>query len=417
MRGSGGLVFRRLDFAAAAVSVLLMAAQALAAITFDNSYYSPRNKERAIRKSTSLIILHTTEAPSKSALRKLRDLGECHYCIDEAGRVFRIVDHRREAYHAGRSMWNNRVNVDSFSVGIEICGYHNKPLSAKQLQSLSELIGELKHIYKIADHNVLAHSHVAYGAPNKWQKRSHRGRKRCGMMFALPTMRTRLNLKTRPGSDPDVRAGRLVVGDPYLAQVLYGRNVPVAVASAAPSSAAVAAVPSGNVIEKGRSAWDIARDAYNDPTTLYTFPNGTKKYGNQIANFKQLPVGTRVTVRTDVRENRPETYQVIGVNGTAQDIARDEVRAASTIYIYPDGRYARGSQIKAADILKLPYGTKVLVGYSVGGPITPSRLASNICGNRWRSPDTFFLISGGLVPGNKIDDAKIPSGAMIFFKN
>jgi hypothetical protein len=391
------------------------AQNALAVITFDNSFYSQRNRDRPVRKSTTLIILHTTEAPARSALRKLSDLGECHYCIDDMGRVYRIIDHRREAYHSGRSMWNGRANVDEVSVGIEVCGYHDKPLTAAQYQVLGELIGELQSIYKIPDYNVLAHSHVAYGAPNKWQKRAHRGRKRCGMMFALPAVRARLNLKTRPSADPDVKAGRLVVGDDYLAQVLYGRTP---VLTAPPAAAAAAPPPEpADVIGKGRSAWDIARDAYNDPTTLYTFPDGAKKYGNQIANFKQLPVGTRVTVRADVRENRTETYQVIGVNGTAQDIAGEEVRAASTFYVYPDGRYTRGSQVGASDILKLPYGTKVLVRYAVGGPISPSRLATSICGNRWRSPDTFFLISGALVPGNKVDDSKIPAGAMIFFKN
>ncbi len=390
----------------------LVAAQAWAVIQFDNRYYSPRNRERSVRKATSLIILHTTEAPSRSALRKLSDLGECHYCIDEGGRVYRIVDHRREAYHAGRSMWNGRANVDEFSVGIEMCGYHNKPLSAAQYRSLADLIGELKHIYKIPDHNVISHAHVAYGAPNKWHKRSHRGRKRCGMMFALPSVRNRLNLKSRPASDPDVKARRLVVGDAYLTQVLYGRG-PAAVAA----GPAAIAKPDDNVIVKGRSAWDVARDAYNDKTTLYTFPDGSKKFGNQIADFKQLPVGTRITVRADVRENRLETYQVIGVNGKAQDIAGDEVRRFTTLYVRPDGKYVRGSQLSPEEVLKLPYGTKVLVGYSVGGPIAPNRLATAICGNRWRSPDTFFLIEGVLVPGNTVDDAKIPVGTMVFFKS
>jgi len=385
---------------------------AVAAIKFSNSYYSPRNRERPIRRSTSLIVLHTTEAPSSSALRKLRDLGECHYCVDERGIVYRIIDHRREAYHAGRSMWNGRANVDSFSVGIEMCGYHNKPLNAAQFRSLSALIGELQYIYKIPDHQVLTHAHVAYGAPNKWHRRSHRGRKRCGMLFALPAVRARLNLKSRPKSDPDVRARRLVVGDAYLANVLYG-STSVGQASAVPTLRAA----EENMIAKGRSAWDIARDAYNDPTTLYRYPDGSVKRGNQIANFKQIPAGTRVTVRADVRENRSETYQVIGVNGRAQDIAGEEARSASTVYVYPDGTYARGSQLSAASVLRLPYGTRVLTGYAIGGPVTASRKATDICGNRWRSAETFFLISGALVPGNKVDDSRIPVGTMLFFKN
>ena len=124
-----------------AVSVWLAVSSAFAVLTFDNSYYSSRNKERDVRKSTTLIILHTTEAPSRSALRKLSDLGECNFCINEAGRVFRIIDHRRESYHAGRSMWNGRSNVDEFSVGIEICGYHDKPLAAAQYTALAALLG------------------------------------------------------------------------------------------------------------------------------------------------------------------------------------------------------------------------------------------------------------------------------------
>jgi len=87
------------------------------------------------------------------------------------------------------------------------------------------------------------------------------------------------------------------------------------------------------------------------------------------------------------------------------------------VYVYPNGAYARGSQLRAEAVLKMPYGTRVLTGYAIGGPITSGRKATDICGNRWRSPDTFFLISGALVPGNKVDDSRIPVGTMLFFKN
>ena len=333
------------------------------------------------------------------------------FCINEAGRVFRVIDHRREAYHAGRSMWNGRSNVDEFSVGIEVCGYHDKPISAEQYRSLAALVGELKYIYKISDSCVLTHSQVAYGAPNKWQARSHRGRKRCGMMFALPSVRARLNLLARPAYDPDVKAGRLVIGDPFLAQVLYGSS-----RQGRPVVASVPLTPNANVISKGHGAWDIARDAYDDNTTLYVYPDGTRKYGNQIANFKAVPLGTKVTVNAPAC-NRPEKVQVVGINGRAQDIAGDEVLKASTVYVYPDGRYVRGAQLRPEEVLKLPYGTKVLLGYAIGGPISSSRSAVDICGTRWRSADTYFLIYGTLVAGNRVSDNKIPSGTMIFFKS
>jgi len=392
-----------------AAGLLLATSSAFGIVQYDNSFYSPRNRERPVRKSTSLIILHTTEAPSSSALRKLSDLGECNFCINEAGRVFRIIDYRRVAYHAGRSMWNGRCNVDDFSIGIEVCGYHNKPIAAAQYRALSELLAELKYRYKISDSCVLTHSQVAYGAPNKWYRTSHRGRKRCGMLFALPSVRARLNLKSRPAYDPDVRAGRLTNADAYLAKVLYG--------SASQSKQAVSyfSAPDSQTITKSRSAWDIARDAYDDATTLYVLPDGSRKRGNQIGNFKLLPLGTKVTVNA-ASENRTERARVIGDNGSAQDIAGDEVLRPSTIYVYPDGRYARGSQLTPDAVLRLPYGTKVLVGYAVGGPVSSTRKAIDICGNRWRASDTYFLIYGVLVAGSKVDDNKIPSGTMIFYK-
>jgi len=392
----------------AVISVLALPANAV--LKFSNSYYSQRNSERSIRASTSLIILHTTETSSAgSALRKLRDNGECHYFIDPSGVVCRIIDHRRVAFHAGRSMWQGQTNLDSFSVGIEIGGFHNKPFTQAQYQALAELIGELKYIYKIPDNRVLTHSQVAYGAPNKWHKRSHRGRKRCGMLLARPEIRKMLNLTSGPLFDPDVKAGRLVVGDPYLANVLYGttfqRQQAVTYINA----------PDSNLISPSRSAWDIARDVYNAPSTTYIFPNGTKKSGNQVVNFRLLPSGTRVVVGASA-DNPSESYQVIGAQGQAQDIAGAEVRLSSTIYIYPDGVYKRGHELTAESILKLPYGTKVLVGYAVGGPLSPSNLASQICGNQWKSADTYYLIAGSVIPGDKVDDKKMPAGAMLFYK-
>ncbi len=381
-----------------------------AVLKFSNSYYSPRNNERSIRSSTTMIILHTTETSSSgSALRKLRDNGECHYFIDPGGVVSRIIDHRRVAMHAGRSMWQGQTNLDNVSVGIEVGGFHNKAFTQAQYQALAELIGELKYIYKIPDSRVLTHSQVAYGAPNKWHKRSHRGRKRCAMLLARPQTRKLLNLTQGPLFDPDVKAGRLVVGDPYLANVLYGNIVQ--------QQQAVTYInaPDSNQISPSRSAWDIARDVYDAPSTTYIFPNGTKKFGNQVVNFRLLPTGTRVIVGAEA-DNPSESYQVIGQQGKAQDIAGAEVRLNSTIYIYPNGIYKRGHELTAEQILKLPYGTKVLVGYDVGGPISPSNLASQICGSQWKSADTYFLIAGAVIPGNKVDDKKIPAGAMIFYK-
>ena len=206
----------------ALVLVLLFFAKGASAIDASDRYRSPRNPERKIRKSTELIVLHTTEAPARSSLNKLSDRGEAHYCVTEEGRVYRIVDRDKEAFHAGRSMWRGKEDVDKFSIGIECVGYHNKPMGMVQINAIRELVKELQSMYSLSDDKVVCHSHVAYGAPNRWQKHRHRGRKRCGMLFAMPSVRAKLDLKSRPAVDVDVRAKRLTVGDDYLRRVLYG---------------------------------------------------------------------------------------------------------------------------------------------------------------------------------------------------
>ena len=200
---------------------LVFATSAFAGVSVNKRYRSALNSDRSVRKSTELIVLHTTEAPAKSSLRHTSERGLCHYCVVEDGTVYQIVDRHRVAFHAGCSMWNGKEEVDEFSVGIECVGYHNKAMPKKQLDAIRALVEELQKIYGIPDDRVVTHSQVAYGSPNKWHKCKHRGRKRCGMLFAMPSVRSYLKLKTRPLFDPDVRAKRLVVKDAYLNKMLY----------------------------------------------------------------------------------------------------------------------------------------------------------------------------------------------------
>ena len=203
-------------------AVVCIVAMQTAALEISNDFRSPRNPERALRKSTTLIVLHTTEAPAKSSLNKVSDRGECHFCVTETGKIYCIVDQNRIAYHAGLSMWKGKEDVDNFSVGVECVGHHNQPMSTVQLKAIAALVADLKKTYKLTDESVVVHSQVAYGSPNKWQKRKHRGRKRCGMLFATATVRRLLGLKARTTVDADVKAGRLIVADAYLNRVLYG---------------------------------------------------------------------------------------------------------------------------------------------------------------------------------------------------
>ncbi len=403
--------FRRLGWLLP--GLLWCAGSLSAAVPLLDTYYSPRNKERPLRKETRYIILHTTEGPSRGSGRKLAERGEAHYMIDESGRIYRVIDHRRVAYHCGRSMWEGRKNLDTCSIGIEMVGYHNRDATPAQYKALRELLVELRHIYRVPDRRVLTHSMVAYGVPNRWHRRSHRGRKRCAMRFALVDVRARIGLRDKPFSDPDVKAGRLAVGDPNLQRLLYS-------GSAAEQARAVAMYDQTetNVIGPGRSAWDVARDAYNRPETVYIFPNGTRRQGNQIGNWRAIPPGTRVLI-SGGDDNVPEPVRMLGRDGaTPGALAGAETDSATTFYIFPDGKCRSGDDLSAADFKCMPKGTRVLVGYRKDGPITARRRAFDICGTGWRAPDTYYLFPNGkLVSGSEIDPGRIPAKTMVLFKN
>ena len=269
-----------------------------AAIPIYPSYKFQRNSERPVRRETRFIILHTTEGPAKGSGEKLKRYGEAHYMIDEIGRVYEVVQLKRVAYHCGLSMWNGRTNLDECSIGIEMVGYHNKDLTAAQIASLKALIAELKRKYPgVSDDRILTHSMVAYGSPNQWHKRSHRGRKRCGMKMAGSSLRSRLGICAKPAYDPDVKARRLVVADKELFAILYSKATSAAAEKKAEDK--YNKTDGDNVVGPRRSAWDIARDAYNAPTTTYIFPNGTRKTGDKITDWKSMPRGTKVIVGDD----------------------------------------------------------------------------------------------------------------------
>ena len=374
--------------------------------------YSSRDRERPRRPHTNYIVLHTTEGPAAGSLRKVRRNGETHYFVDTGGHVYRIIRREKVAFHAGRSMWQGKVNLDNYSIGIEIVGYHNRLINAVQVGVVRELIAELQRIYVITDDRVLTHSMVAYGAPNEWHRKSHRGRKRCAMLLATSSMRRKLGLGRHPVYDPDVKAGRLVVGDPYLARVLYGS------AREQDRASERFASTDANVISATRSAWDIARDKYDSADTLYRFPDGRELRGNEIGKWKQIPPGTRVVI-AGLRGNERENVIAIVADGrSAKDIAGDEYAGSATIYFLPDGRVRSGEALAEAELTNLPAGTRMLVGYACGGYITASRSAFDVCGERWNFPSTFYRFSDGSIKaGNKVNENAIPKGTQIFFRN
>ena len=412
-------------------------------LSVSSKYRSPRNTQRRPRKTTRFIVLHTTEGAAKGSLEKLSANGECHYVVDTDGTLYLIVDKKLVAFHAGLSMWDGKTDLDGCSIGIEIVGRHDKEITAAQYATLRKLLSELKRTYEIPDRNVLTHSMVAYGNANHWHKYRHRGRKRCGMLLASPSARAKLGLQPGPSFDPDVKAGRLRNADPELARILYAKSAAVAAAPApkggvpaktsAPAAPAPPAAPprvqavakpapESNVIGPGRSAWDIARDRYDDASTVYTFPNGRRKTGAEITSkeWRTMPAGTVVEVDAagSAPENGNEGLLTIGVDGTADGLAGDAIASQSTFY-FPEGKpYRTGATMSLSEIESLPSGTRMLVGYKAVGPVSPKRPVFSLCGVAWNRGDTYYWDPARrtLRPGDEITERTIPKDAMVFVR-
>ena len=372
---------------------------------------SPFNAKRPTRPFTRYIVLHTTEGKEEGSLKKVRRRGEAHYFVGQDGRVYRIIHRSKIATHAGRSWWDGEQVIDNRSIGIEVVGYHNRDIKALQYAALTELLRQLQSLYDIPDGQILTHSMVAYGRPNRFHHYYHRGRKRCGMIFARSDVRQRLGVLDKPVEDPEVAAGYLRVADRELHEFLY--------------SALPAKQPAqSNVIARGWSAWTIAREKYDDSTTLYHFPDGKKLRGDQIRNWDQIPVGTRVEIGQLVPKVEFEGFlEVNQSNSDARGIVGDVFAEVTTIYFLPNGLVRTGKDIEAeaesrAVLENLPLGTRILVGYIFGGHITRGRFPRQIAGVKWNYPSTFYrLPDGRILSGDEIDQHRIPRNTMIFYQS
>jgi|WetSurSiteA1Bulk_404760.scaffolds.fasta_scaffold08448_4 N-acetylmuramoyl-L-alanine amidase len=391
--------------------------------------YSPLNKKRPRRPNTRYIVLHTTEGDEEGSLRKIVRFGEAHYCVGISGRIYRIIDKAKIAKHAGRSMWEGRSSVDKHSIGVEVVGYHNKDISDDQYAALRELLRQLKGVYRISDKNILTHSMVAYGRPNRFHNDNHRGRKRCGMIFARPDVRARLGLESKPAFDADVKAGRLRVGDRELYSFLFSAGPKATLVAAAGKPVASPAPPietpsESSIIGANWTAWNIARERYNDSSTVYLFPNGRRFYGDQIQDWARIPAGTRVLL-TEMEDTQPfEGFLEIGKDGdTPQALAGTAYAKATTIYFFPDGLIRTGAELKKRRSTRKflddsPKGTRVLVGYVYGGHVRTRRPPSSIAGEKWNYPSTYYRYpDGNMLNGDEIDVASVPAGTLVFYQD
>ena len=128
--------------------------------------------ERAEVPGIDILLLHYTGMESGDAaldwLCREESGVSCHYLVHEDGRIVQLVAEENRAWHAGKSCWQDEVDTNSRSIGIEIVnlghtgGYPDFP--TLQIDAVIELCRDiLKRNPNIPASNVLAHSDVAPG--------------------------------------------------------------------------------------------------------------------------------------------------------------------------------------------------------------------------------------------------------------
>ncbi|MGB0798781.1 MAG: N-acetylmuramoyl-L-alanine amidase, partial [Planktomarina sp.] len=122
-----------------------------------------------------LIVLHYTAMDTaQAAIDRLCDPEfevSAHYVIDQMGHITQLVAEDARAWHAGAGQWGQITDVNSSSIGIEMCnrGDHAFPLA--QMTALKGLIGDIQTRWAIAPHQVIGHSDMAPGRkkdPGRW---------------------------------------------------------------------------------------------------------------------------------------------------------------------------------------------------------------------------------------------------------
>jgi N-acetylmuramoyl-L-alanine amidase len=128
---------------------------------------SPNFDERLL--PVSMVVLHYTGMQdAASAITRLSDLEarvSCHYLVAEDGKIVRMVDEAKRAWHAGSSFWRGITDVNSASVGIEIVNpgheFGYRPFPEEQMSALVPLVADIVKRHQIPRANVVGHSDVA----------------------------------------------------------------------------------------------------------------------------------------------------------------------------------------------------------------------------------------------------------------
>lgn len=111
------------------------------------------------------LFLNRLDVSAHPSFQELKGLKvSAHYFIDRKGGVVELVDPDLMAWHAGESSFEGRTGCNYFSIGIELEGTPEDPLTERQYRSLRTLCRLLMHRYPaITPERIVGHCDISPG--------------------------------------------------------------------------------------------------------------------------------------------------------------------------------------------------------------------------------------------------------------
>src|SRR3954469_9726433 len=130
---------------------------------------SPNFDERTGLGHADMIVLHYTGMQfAHEAIHRLADPAarvSSHYVVLENGSIVQMVQESKRAWHAGVSAWGGDTDINSRSIGIEICNpgheFDYVDFPSRQIAATITLCRSILTRNIIRPENIVAHSDVA----------------------------------------------------------------------------------------------------------------------------------------------------------------------------------------------------------------------------------------------------------------
>lgn len=127
---------------------------------------------RPLKNEVKKIVLHHTGSTDEKNNNKYvhnhfmnpKSETSAHIVIEEDGTRTVYASPDQVTFHAGRSSWDGRDNVNDFGVGVEFQGDTNvKPLTSAQVKSFVEYFDQLARKYNLSTKDIITHAMIAPG--------------------------------------------------------------------------------------------------------------------------------------------------------------------------------------------------------------------------------------------------------------